>query len=505
MNKLARALLIPAIVVLAGSAAAANATTLSAAVIKGSSVYAPMDFFPAYRNRLGSRVDAGVARAVMTDIEAMYLRDGFVRPRIQVRDDLLAEGILSVDIQEVRLADVVLEGDAGPYSQQVSRSLRALLDEVPLRARSLPEALRRLRALPGLDIEADVMDQPGGSGAAVLSLKSSYRPFAVTLQWSNRGTEEVGPNFYSVQVVGNDLLHAHERIGAFYTTANPTSEYHALGAFAEMTVGHRGPLLGLSVLHSNSQPTLGGAQYNLFYPQDFAGLTASQQLLGGQRFNLNLGLALEYNDSHIRYEGDDLEADSLRTSQLGIRMDGLAVARGAYAVSVAWRHGFDALGAEISFLDGSMLKPTYDIGIANMVYSQGIGASLRARVELLGQFSGRMLPYVERFKLGGTHLGRGVSTALMAGDSGVGAKLELSYALRGLPRWMGGLVAYGFSDYGSVWQQDVSGRQYLGTGGIGLRSEHAHYRLSVEGGRPLTFSGAPPDGTSVFGEVQISL
>ena len=113
------------------------------------------------------------------------------------------------------------------------------------------------------------------------------------------------------------------------------------------------------------------------------------------------------------------------------------------------------------------------------------------------------MPYVEQFKLGGIQLGRGLATAMRAGDSGAGATMELSYYLNGVPQWLGKLSLFGYSDYGTVWLRGVNGRQYIGTAGLGLQSRFSWGRLAAEVGRPVTFSGERPAGTSVFGEAQL--
>jgi hypothetical protein len=108
-------------------AQAGEPEAFTSAVIRGSTVYSPVDFFPAYRDQLGRRIDESSARQVIADIEAMYGRDGYLKPRIQIWDDLLEEGILRVDVHEVWLVDAVVKGDAGPYADKVTAATRELM------------------------------------------------------------------------------------------------------------------------------------------------------------------------------------------------------------------------------------------------------------------------------------------------------------------------------------------------------------------------------------------
>jgi hemolysin activation/secretion protein len=482
---------------------AGESAPFASAVIRGSSAYAPVDLFPAYRDQLGNIIDAKSAREVIAGIEAMYARDGYLKPRIQVWDDLLPEGILRVDVHEVWVVDAVVQGDAGPYAERVKQAAQQLMTELPLRSRSIPDALQSLRGLPGLDLAANVAEQPGAEGGIVLKLRAAYRPLNVTMQWSNRGTEEVGPNFYSVQVVENNLLHARERIGAFFSTAAPTSEYHMVGGFAEVPVGTLDTQLSLSGFHSNSQPTLGGTQYDLFYPQDSISLSVSHWFVNRDRFALSAGFGADYTDTRIIFEGLEMESDQLRVAQMNLRLQGMVGEAGAYTLSLRWRRGLDAFGSGIVFYDGSTLDPAYDVGALDFAYTAPIGSSLRWSLGLVGQMSSRELPFVEQFKVGGMQLGRGLRAAMLAGESGAGAKFELSYHFRNVPPWLGTTSVFGYSDHGTVWQRGVPDSQYLGTAGVGLQTELAWGRLAAEIGKPVTFSGSKPAGTSSFVEAQI--
>ena len=86
---------------------------------------------------------------------------------------------------------------------------------------------------------------------------------------------------------------------------------------------------------------------------------------------------------------------------------------------------------------------------------------------------GYVLPDSERFKIGGDRLGRGFEVAEIAGDSGLGAKLELRRDLMNTESFIGRLSAYGFYDIGAAWKQDQPGRESAATAGSGSRNLRA--------------------------------
>src|SRR4029079_15102277 len=80
------------------------------------------------------------------------------------------------------------------------------------------------------------------------------------------------------------------------------------------------------------------------------------------------------------------------------------------------------------------------------------------RFDGFAQFSNDELPDSERFKIGGDRLGRGFEVAEIAGDRGLGAKLELRRDLVSTDSFLGRVSAYGFYDFGSGWEEGRRGR-----------------------------------------------
>src|SRR5688572_10118532 len=94
---------------------------LTSAVILGSTAYTPTELFVAYRDRLGQPITRENARAIVTALEELYAHGGYARPELQVQDDLVARGILRINVFESQIAGVEIKGDAGPYREKLER------------------------------------------------------------------------------------------------------------------------------------------------------------------------------------------------------------------------------------------------------------------------------------------------------------------------------------------------------------------------------------------------
>ena len=124
------------------------------------------------------------------------------------------------------------------------------------------------------------------------------------------------------------------------------------------------------------------------------------------------------------------------------------------------------------------------------------------RLDAFSQYSNDVLPDSERFKIGGDRLGRGFEVAEIAGDSGLGAKLDLRRELVNTESFLGRVSAYGFYDYGAAWKQDLPGRESAATAGTGLAISGAALTGYLEVAAPLT--GPDIEGkhtASVFAEL----
>ena len=126
----------------------------------------------------------------------------------------------------------------------------------------------------------------------------------------------------------------------------------------------------------------------------------------------------------------------------------------------------------------------------------------RIRFDGFAQNSGYVLPDSERFKIGGDRLGRGFEVAEIAGDSGIGGKIDLRRDLIETGSMAGRLSAYGFYDIGAAWKQDAPGRESAATAGTGLALQGGSLTGYLEVAAPLT--GPDIEGkqtASVFAEI----
>jgi hemolysin activation/secretion protein len=466
----------------------ASGPPLAATFISGSSVYSAAQLYAAYRAELGRPITPATVRAILVSLQAMYVHAGYWPPALRVDDSLVSNGILEIAVLEPRISSIAIRGDPGPYRRrldQLSAPLRGLRSPRTVQVR---RQLQHMRALPGLTVVAHLLPDKAQQDAYQLRLDVSFRPVSGMVQWTNLGTNVVGPNFFFTQLALNDVLHDADQLGVLAAGASAYGEYHGAGLFANLPLGDDGTALYLSGFRSRALPSEQPVGVAAEYEQHLATLQLDQSLSVGGPFDaLSFSGALDLDDFIVTERGVTLQADRLRVFELA----GLVSWHDAfaqYASALTVRHGLDGLGAglEGALFDSARRIDFTDVQL-HVVRVQQLSDRWTLRLDALGQDSWQVLPYTEQFKIGGGELiGEGFAVAEFAGDAGIGGKAQLSYRIAGTPQRLGVLSAYGAYDVGALWQHDEPGSESAASAVLGLSLARSNGSLYVEAAKPLT-------------------
>jgi hemolysin activation/secretion protein len=161
-----------------------------------------------------------------------------------------------------------------------------------------------------------------------------------------------------------------------------------------------------------------------------------------------------------------------------------------YFVGVDVVKGLDAMGSGLAALDLEEDPRRADFLLTRLTFARvtrfGDSDGWSVRLDALAQQTPHTLPYGERFKIGGDRLGRGFEVAEIAGDEGIGAKVELRRSLAGAPRALRGAALYGFYDIGAAFKNDMPGRESAATAGFGFTIQGRRGSSVIELAKPLT-------------------
>jgi hemolysin activation/secretion protein len=466
-------------------------------VINGSSAFDPPRLFAAYREQLGKPISAELARAVSASLSALYSADGYVKPEIRFDDSLTGRGVLGVHVFEAQVTNVVFEGDAGRHQRDLERIASKLEGAKPLRSDEVPQALRNMRAIAGLSVSATTRRDAEVRNGFELVVSTDFSPVDGVVRMNNRGTDQVGPNFLLGQLFVNGLFGGQEKLGLIFAAASDPEEYLGGGLYYDTALGSSGTRGNALLFRSHSAPNEAPLNFDDEYTRERATLKFSHPLRQGAALALTLTGGFEADDLTIDRAGAMIREDRLRIVETGLRTNGRAALAITYSANLVVRKGLKAAD-----LVADPRRADFLVTQLQASASRRFRERWALRLDAFAQHSGYVLPDSERFKIGGDRLGRGFEVAEIAGDRGLGGKLELRRDLAYTESLIGRVSAYGFYDIGAAWKQDRPGRDSAATAGSGIAISGASLTGYLEVAAPLT--GPDIEGkrrASVFAEI----
>jgi hemolysin activation/secretion protein len=498
--------IIIALVELISAAQPAVAPKLVSVVIRGSSVYAAPALFEVYRAELGKPITADGARAIAAALVTKYQHDGYAQPSVQFDDALLAAGVLRIDVFEPRITEVRINGDPGPHLERLESIGAQLQGEQPLARNDLQSAVGQMRELSGLTLSARTERDESGPNLFRLDLDTEFKPVSSVLKLSNRATDEAGPIFLLGQVTANGLLGGRTSIGALFGSAIDYAEYHGIGALAGVGLG-RGQL-SFTAFQSRSDPHELGVDLDDVYLRNDATVGFVRPVQRNERSSISVTGGFDLADLEIVRSDAMLRDERLRMLKAGTLFIWQGGAKTQWASSVEVVKGLDGLGAGLTALDLVDDPRTVDFFLTHLSLTRltRFGERWSVRLDALAQTSVDVLPYDERFKIGGERLGRGYQVAEIAGDEGIGGKVEVRRELLKAPALLERVAVYGFYDIGATWQHDTGYRDSAATAGFGVAKQGRRLTGTLELAKPLTHPDV--DGRKdlrLFAEILLSL
>ena len=462
-----------------------------------------------YRDQLGLAITRENATAIVAALEQLYARDGYSRPELQLDEKLADRGILRIDVYEPQITRVALKGNVGPYGTRLQDLTAQLRESQPVKRADVQRTLQSMRELPGLTITAATHRDEARRNAFAMDIEAQYKPVDGVVRLTNRGTEEVGPQFLTGQLATNSFLGRGEKLGVLFASAVDVEEYHGGGLFADVPVGDDGLHIFTMAFASASNPTEAGADLNDDYSRERFTMRVSRPVHATNRLNLSLGGSLDFDNLGIDRDGARLREDRLRCVEIGGRISWRGSDATQYLATLDVRKGLNGFGSELFAPDLTDDPRRKDFVLARLqlVRLTRLNDKWSVRADALAQQSSYVLPYSERFKIGGERIGRGFEVTEVAGDQGAGAKLELRRELTPATKWLGKTSAYGFYDIGAVWTQDAPrDHESVATAGFGVSMAGERLNGYLELAKPLTHPDVEGrSSATIFAELSCKL
>jgi hemolysin activation/secretion protein len=440
--------------------------------LDGLTAFPRPEIDPIIAGLVGPSVTTGQIETARRAIVSLYRGNDFVYTTVR---GVISGKTLRFVIVEGYVAEVKLDGDAGPVGTQVLRFLDHLIGERPLRAKALERWLLLASDIPGLSVRSTLDPSTDNPGALTLVARVSRKAVSGYLSADNRAATFDGPTEGIAVMSLDSFTEFGERTQfSFYGAPGPnvfgqaSEEFFIGGSGLKLKVyAGAGPAFPNGVLAAIGYQT---------FTKEFGGqFTYPVIRVRQQTLNVTLGFdALEVNtDNNLGASGGETRAsyDSLRIFRLGTNYalfdTLLGDTRGANnQFSILVSQGIVGLG---SGRDGDVTTPPPRLG-EKVDFTKASGEFSRTQTlfspyeeasvalhEAVGwQATGDVLPPIEKYYLGGPHFNRGYYYGAVAGDSAltISNELQLNTPIP-LPAKIPLTLSaqfYTFWDWGEAWQ-----------------------------------------------------
>ncbi|MGG5820954.1 ShlB/FhaC/HecB family hemolysin secretion/activation protein [Falsiroseomonas sp. HW251] len=464
---------------------------VAAVRIDGATAFSPVELAPLVAGLVGPAVPLERIEEARTALLRRYRDGGY--PLTAVSAEIEPGGRLRFVVAEGRIAEVKLDGDIGPAATQVLLFLQRLVTEGPLDQATLERQLLLAQEVPGVTLRAVLRPMPGAEpGTLQLIAQVSRELLSGLVAADNRGFELVGPEQAVALMSLNSLTQFGERTDfVLFRSINGTQTFGQVGV--EAFIGASGLKLRVQAGAGNSMPS--GSLRAIGYEGTTTNFSigVTYPLVRRRDQSVTLFALAEALQNDVSVGGPSgvsslLSTDSLRPFRVGAdwaRRD-FWVGDDRPALSTANIRLTQATAALGASSNGAALagrvnqvvdfrKANGEITRNQAIFSPWEGATFGVFGMVAGQYSGDILPPIEKFYLGGLRMNRGYYAGEVSGDSALSTTVELRlddvYSIRAFGATVD-LTAqyYAFWDWGQAWDNGVDAQtRRLSSVGAGVR------------------------------------
>ena len=503
------ALIDPATLAVAGACpfAGKGDITLTRIDVTGATLVAREDLDRAVADLLGRPADAGVLCTARDRIAAVYARRGEALAAVDIPEQNITGGALTLRVTEGRIRSVVLENAEalGPSAVLAHAYLERLKTDGATRWADVERAFLLTREIPGADVSFALRrsGDDTADGLEVVASAAPRRKVDIGFGAQNLGSEELGRESVSLRMDANGFTPYGERT-SLVLLSSLGGEQKVAQLLEEVRLGASGLMLLGDFAYGRSQP--GGAleALELDGRSRVGRLGLRYPLARTRALSVDTGMRLEAIDQtndlgFLRGVGGPaipLFEEKLRVLALETNARWQRPASGlATMASLELRKGLGLWGASepgdplLSRAEGRPDFLSAKLGVGAR-WSMKPGAASSPYLGFNGgaQWSNAPLPAYEEFQVGNYTIGRGFDPGAASGDSAVAGQLEAGWDFRSASA---NTSVFAFIDAARLWNRDdFAYDTSLRSIGLGARMSTRYGQLGLTWAVPQT--GALP-------------
>jgi len=396
--------------------------------------------------------------------------------RVEIPEQRIADGEVTLEIIEARVETVRVIGVAGPVTHKVDRYAAQIRGMNPFDLTRAQRALLLASELPGVRLRTVI--RPGASGrkgAIDIELLVERDPLQAVANVQNLQSRQTGRWAALARVDANSMTALGEQTTLAVYRTIPDNEQFVVQGRQTLRLGGDGLRLSAGLSYGESRPGDVLEPLDLRSTSVVGNLDLAYPLVKRRMTEMDLALGLDIVSQRTLGPGfgriveDQLRVLFARAAAAHRFRSGRRF--GQVGGEVQLRQGLSGLGASTAgdlFL--SRLDGRADAFVARFGASALLPLGERISVSGRGtaQLASRPLLAFEELTLGNLTIGRGYDPAVVAGDEGVAGALDARFGPFALGR-RAAISPYAFVDVGHVTNKDRGGfSETLSSGGTGV-------------------------------------
>ncbi|WP_133501918.1 ShlB/FhaC/HecB family hemolysin secretion/activation protein [Cognatilysobacter terrigena] len=477
--------------------------TLTRIDVTGATLVARDLIDAAVADLLGHPADAAVLCTARDRVAAVYARQGEALAAVDIPEQNITAGVLTLRVTEGRVRNVVVENAEamGPSAALARAYLGAIDNGGATHWSDVERAFLLAREIPGTDMRFALRRTADGTadGLEVIATAAPRRVVDIGVGAHNLGSEELGRENVSLRVDANSFTRFGDRT-SLVLSSSLGGEQKVAQLLEEVRMGVSGWTLFGDFAYGRSRPGGGLESLELEGHSSVARLGARYAAVRTRALSVDsalridainqtndLGLFRSVGLGTIPLFDEKLRVLSFETNARWQRPTSGLAATGTFEL----RKGLGIWGASEAgddLLSRAEARP--DFVSARL----GLGARWSARAasaaspflafNSAAQWSNAPLPAYEEFQAGNYTIGRGFDPGAASGDSAVAGQLEAGWDFRG-----GAMTSnvFAFVDVAHLWNRDdASYDATLRSIGIGARAYTRFGQLALTCAVPQT-------------------
>lgn len=441
--------------------AAGSGAPIAGIAFQGVDVPGPVA--EAARAFIGQPASKALLQKLAKAMSDAYARTDIALYTVAIPEQDLSTGTVRVLVAEGHVEEIVYPNDAGPLIRTYGERLKA---HKPLTRRAMERYLSLMRDVAGAKIDVQLL-RGRRAGGVILSITVLRERSDFNFGFDNRGTRDLGRGQFRAEAYGYSLLRDGDRTSLTLLAADDFK------AFRYVSLGHSTPLgsdgftLAMSGAYLQTRPRGSVIRGEA----ETASLTLSYPVIRGYKRNLSLSLGLDGVNSDAAAFGSIISSDRTRALRGAAGYQRIS-SKDVMTAGLTLTRGLNILGARslIGFAETEYSKVN-----GRLTWDRQIGKRIIGRLRASGQYSEDRLAGAERFAIGGVEAGRAFPQAIITGDRGYAALVELAVRPK-LPKPVEGSEVYGFIDRAAV---HVERRLTLAGGDFDLASAGGGVRMAI--------------------------